>query len=67
MKSFRAHLKEGATPRFHRPHPVLFAIKDSVGQELNHLEEAGILRKIEWAAPVVPVPKKDGTICLCGD
>ena len=60
MKSFRAHLslKEDATPRFHRPRPVPFAIKDSVGRELDRLEEAGILRKIdhsEWAAPVVPV------------
>ena len=72
MKSFRAHLslKESATPRFHCPRPVPFAIKDAVGRELDRLEEAGILRKIdhsEWAAPVVPVPKKDGTIHLCGD
>ena len=48
MKSFRAHLslKDGATPRFHCPHPVRFAIKDSVGCELDSLEEAGILHKI---------------------
>lgn len=44
--------------------------KDSVSLELDRLEEAGILRKVdhsEWAAPVVPVPKKDGTIRLCGE
>ena len=21
----------------------------------------------EWAAPIVAVPKKDGTFCICGD
>ena len=49
MKSFRAHLslKEGATPRFHRPHSVPFAIKDSVGRERDGLEEAGVLHKID--------------------
>ena len=72
MKSFHAHLslKEGVTPRFHCPRPAPFAIKDSVSRELDCLEEVGILCKIdhsEWPASVVPVPKKDGTICLCGD
>ena len=30
----------------------------------------GILRKVEyseWATPIVPIPKKDGTVRLCGD
>ena len=72
MQDIRAtlSLKEGATPRFHRPRPVPFAIREAVGKELDHLEEAGTLRKVEhseWAAPIVPVPKKDGAIRLCGD
>ena len=59
MKSFHAHLslKEGATPRFHHPHPVPFAIKDSVGRELDQLEEAGKIGHSEWAPQVVHVPK----------
>lgn len=45
-------------------------IHEMVGKELDRLEEIGVLRRVTlviWAAPVVPVPKKDGTIRLCGD
>ena len=68
----RAHLslREGSSPRFCRPRPVPFAIKEAVGKELDRLESAGILHKVDhsdWAAPIVPVPKKDGTIRVCGD
>ena len=63
LKAFKAHLhmKEGAIPKFCRPRPVPFAIKELVGRELDILEEAGI------AAPIVPVPKRDGSIRVCGD
>ncbi len=72
MKSIQASLtlKEDVTPRFHRPRPLPFALKEPVEQELHRLEEAGILTKVshsEWAAPIVPVPKKDGKVRLCGD
>ena len=38
--------------------------------ELGCLEEAGVLRKVEyseWAVPIGPVPKKDGSLRLCRD
>ena len=59
-----------AAPRFFKPCSVPFAIKASVGKELNRLEQQGIIEKVshsEWAAPIVTVPKKDGKFRICGD
>ena len=72
MKDVRAQLslREGSKPRFCRPRTVPYALKQSVGKELDRLEESGVLRKVnhaDWAAPIVPVPKKDGSIRICGD
>ena len=72
MTQLSAHvsLKEQAEPRFCKPRPIPFAIRDWVGQKLDRLEESGVHRRVEhadWAAPIVPVPKKDGAITLCGD
>ena len=72
LKHFKASLslKEGARPRFCRPRTVPFAIKEQVGEKLNRLEESGILCRVdhaEWAAPIVPVPKRNGGIRLCSD
>ena len=47
-----------------------YAIRESLENELDRLESAGIIKKLEnsdWAAPVIPVPKGDGKLCLCGD
>ena len=63
-------VREGAQPRFFKPRPVPFAIKDAIGRELDSLEEQGILKKLstsDWAAPIVAVPKKDGKFRICGD
>ena len=52
------HVKTDATP---------FAIKDAIGQELDRLEKQGTIRKVDWAAAIVAVPKKDGRFRRCGD
>ena len=38
--------------------------------ELSRLEKEGVLKKVEssdWATPIVPVLKPDGTVRICGD
>ena len=72
IKDFKAKLvvQEVAQPRFHRPRPVAFALKEGVNQELDRLEANGILKRVDfsqWAARIVVVPKKDGGLRLCGD
>ena len=72
MKHMRAHLtlRDGAIPRVHSPRSVPYAIRDMVGHELDRLKETGVICKgnhATWAAPLVPVPKKDGTLWLCAD
>ena len=72
LKDFHATLKlrAGVQPVFCKPRPVPFALKESLGRELDRLERAGILERVtssDWAAPVVPVPKGDGRIRVCGD
>ena len=41
-----------------------------MGKELDCLEEPGIVIKenySDWATPIVPIPKQDGSIRVCGD
>ena len=45
-------------------------MKEAIGAELDCLEGVGIIERVthsKWAAPVVPVPKGDGRLRLCGD
>ena len=72
LKDYKAHLwlKDSARPRFLKPRPVPFALKGVVDTELERLARLGILENVshcEWAAPLVPVPKQDGSVRLCGD
>ena len=59
-----------ATPKFNRPRSVPYALKAAVEEELDRLEQAGVLERVdhsEWATPIVVVPKKDGRVRICGD
>ena len=72
IQGVEAHLEvqEGATPRFHRPRSVPYALRGVVEQDLERLERLGVIEKVQysdWAAPIVPVPKGDGGIRICGD
>ena len=72
VKPFKATLQVQpvATPWFIKHRPVPFAIRNAIGRELDQLEQQGILRKVthsKWAAPIVPVLKKNGRFWICGD
>ena len=63
-------LKEGAVPKFLKARPLPYALRPAVEAEINRLEAAGILKKVEhstWATPIVPVVKANGSVRLCGD
>ena len=63
-------LKENAKPKFFRPTAVPYVIKGTIEKDLDRLEKLGIIAKVtraEWAAPIVAVPKADGSVCICGD
>ena len=63
-------LSADAKPQFHRPRPVPYALQQKVEEELNQLQEEGIIQPVEnseWAAPIVIARKADNSIRICGD
>ncbi|XP_060791211.1 uncharacterized protein K02A2.6-like [Neoarius graeffei] len=72
IREFKASItvKPETKPVFRKARPVPYALKDAVEKELDRLEKAGIISKIEhsqWAVPIVVVPKSDKSILICGD
>ena len=66
----KLHVSSGAKPRFHRPRSIPYALRSRVDQALEKLLYEGILEPVqfsEWAAPIVPVVKRDVSIRVCGD
>ena len=71
-KKFKAslHQKPGSQSKFSKARPVPFTLKGTMERELDLLENLAILEKVthsQWASPVVPVPKADGCLRLCGN
>ena len=59
-----------AQPRFFKPRPLPYALKEKVEQELECLQKEGVITPVQfsdWAAPIVPVIKADGNVRICGD
>ena len=66
----KLHIHPGAKPRFYRPRSIPYALRSRVDQALEKLVYEGILEAVQfsdWAAPIVPVVKRDGSIRVCGD
>lgn len=57
-------------PKYVKARPVPFSLRTKVEKELDRLEVEGTLTKVQhsdWATPIVPVLKKNGSIRICGD
>ena len=66
----RIHVDPTATPMFHKARPVPYALREKIEQDLERLQKAGTIEPVqysEWATPIVPVMKNDGTVRVCGD
>ncbi|XP_039469023.1 uncharacterized protein K02A2.6-like [Oreochromis aureus] len=68
--TLKLHLKPDSKPVFMMARPVPYAIRPKVESNLDALVKNGVLEPVttsEWATPIVPVPKKDEGIRICGD
>ncbi|XP_026742280.1 uncharacterized protein K02A2.6-like [Trichoplusia ni] len=64
------HVRPGSRPVFMRARPLAYALREPVERALDQLVRDGILTPVDrsdWATPIVPVVKKDGTIRICAD
>jgi hypothetical protein len=72
LKDFQTeiYVQNDATPIYCRPRPIPFALKERVKKEIDRLVEAKIYTPVtssEWATPIVPVLKADGSVRLTAD
>lgn len=66
----KLNLKEGTTPKFVKARSVPFSMKPAIEKELDKLVEQGVITPVEfseWATPIVPVQKANGSVRICGD
>ena len=59
-----------ARPKFCKPRSVPYALKEAIENDLDRLEQLGVITKVnysEWAAPIDAVPKTDGGVRICGN
>ena len=69
-QKFTLSIKPDCVPKFYKPRVVPFVIKKKVETELCRLQELGVISPIsysDWAAPIVPIVKRDGSVRICGD
>ena len=64
------HTDSQVNPKFYKARPVPLALREKVEEELGRLQSAGIISPVQfstWAAPIVPVMKRNGSVRICGD
>ena len=71
-EEYTIRLKEDARPHaLHTPRNVPLPLRDKVHEELDRMEEMGVISKVNkptpWCAGMVIVPKKSGAVRICVD
>ncbi|XP_055307850.1 uncharacterized protein K02A2.6-like [Sitodiplosis mosellana] len=59
-----------STPIFCKARPIPMAFREKIEQQLQQLVEQDIITPVndsDWGTPIVPIPKSDGEIRICGD
>ena len=69
---YKIQLKDGATPyAVHAPQRVKLPLMEKVKEVIGKMVEQDVIVKVteptDWVSPMVPVPKKDGTVRVCVD
>jgi hypothetical protein len=70
MGAYDIELRPDASPYHARAFPIPQAYTDTLKLEVDRLEKAGVLKKVnrsEWAAPTFIIPKKDGSVRFISD
>ena len=68
--SGKLYVEKDVKPIFFKAKNVPYAMKDKVETEIERLRHEGVIVEVthsEWATPIVPILKRDGTIRICGD
>ena len=67
----KLHIDSAVSPVAQKARRIPFHIRKKVEQELNNLEQQGIIEKVNgpipWVSPLVVIPKKNGDVRLCID
>ena len=68
-RAARINVKD-TNPKYRKARVPPYAMRGKIEDELNRLESSGIIKKVDssdWATPIVPVKKKDGSVRICCD